>query len=771
MLTRPQDHSVMMLPERTGLIAEAAGDLARIGAMLRRQAKLIAFCILVALAVVVTHLMTAVPKYTATTTILIDSRKSGLASQGADGTLMFETGAIDSQVQILLSEKVAYAVVDRLKLHQNREFMLGEGSLFGTLFAKAVANLNPSRWFSDTPDVDLGEMIDVAARNPLYPDQPLRQYAVDLLEKNLVASRIGRTYVLNVSFTSANPDLAAQIANEFANQYLTDQLESRFDATRRASVWLEDRLEELRKRSSDSASAVQQFKAANNLIAASGRFINEQQLSELNTQIGLARSETARMKARYERLQEIVQDKEPIASVNESLGSPIINELRSRYLRTSKTESEITTKLGPSHIQAVNLRNEMREYERLIIEELGRLAESYRSEYQIALEREKSTEAALKAAMGTNVADSALMVKLAELEREAQTHQNLYQTYLGRFQDAMQQQSFPVTEARVITPAVRPNQKSSPKPLLMIPAALLFGGIVGTGLGLWRELGDRAFRSSEQIREMLGLDLLGTLPQLPRRWRTAPEVRSSNQNGFATNDQNLRYTLDSPLSPFSEALRSVKVAADLSLDRRSPIVIGVISLFPGEGKTTVAKNLATLIATQGTRTLLVDGDLRNPELTRKLTPQAAGGLLDCLVGKARPKDVIVTEDKSGLDFLPGATHRRIAHTSELIGGAAMSHFLDQVGPDYDYVIIDLPPIGVLVDARAASPLVDRFVYVVEWGKTPMIPASTTLAKENKIAEKCLGVILNKVVMKKLKNYDSYSSYMYLRKDSHKYYET
>lgn len=762
MLTRSND-VVVDLPESIRDEPRQEGlDLTKLLAMARRQAGMVVGCVFLFLALGVTYLVTASPKYTAGTTILIDSRKASMTAQSAfEGALLFETGAVDSQVQVILSEKIAYGVVDKLRLHQSREFMLASGGPIGTALATGISWLNPARYFSDRPEVDIEELIEAATSNPLFPDQALRQFAVEILQKNVNAIRIGRSYVLNVAYTSTSPQLSAQIANEFATQYLTDQLESRFDATRRASVWLEDRLEELRRRSLEASSAVQQFKAKNNLVSASGRLVSEQQLSELNTQVGLARTETARMQARFERLQQIVRDKQPLASVTESIGSPVINELRVRFLQASKTEAEISTKLGPNHIQAANLRAEMREYERLILDELTRLAENTRSEYQIALDRQKATEAALEAALTTNVADSALLVKLAELERDALTHQNLYQTYLGRFQEAMQQQSFPVTEARVITPAVAPMRPSGPRALLVLPAALILGGMIGTGIGLLREYRDRVFRNAEQVRDMLGLNVLGMLPALPRMRRPkAKDTRTEVPGVFTTADPYLRYALDNPLTPFAEALRSVKVAADLDLKRRKPMVLGITSVFPGEGKTTTAKNMASLFALHGARTLLIDADLRNPDLTRNIAPQAKSGLPECLAGSTRVQDLLIREGDSGLAFLAGATHRRIAHTSELLGSLAFESLLAKIGSDFDYIILDLPPVGSVVDARAVSPYVDRFVFVLEWGRTPMEIASTTLAENGSVADKCIGVVMTKVVMKKLRRYDYSASYVY-----------
>ncbi|MEJ1157532.1 polysaccharide biosynthesis tyrosine autokinase [Prosthecomicrobium sp. N25] len=773
MLTRtPSDGVIQFSNVSQHVAAASAPDIRQLVAMFVRQARIIIACGILFLGLGIAYATTAVPLYTASTTILIDSRKAGMAAQNAvEGALIFESGAIESQVQVLLSDKIVYAVVDKLKLYQNRELMLGETSPFKLFLDKVVRKVNVNALLgTEEPEADLGQMIRASIKDPNYPTGVLRMIAAAYVSKNVSAQRLGRTYVLYVSYTSTSPDLAAQIANEFAQQYLVDQLDSRFDATRRASVWLEDRIEELRAKWLEAANTVQQFKAKNNLVAASGRLINEQQLSEVNTQLIAARSETSRLQARYERLQQILDDKQPFASVTESLGSPVINELRVKYLQVSKQESEISSRLGANHLQASNMRKEMREYERLILDELGRLLENARSEYQIAADREKSLEASLKTAVSGNVADSAQMVRLGELERDAQTYQNLYQTYLARFQDAMQQQSFPVTEARIITPAAAPSLRSWPKTNLIVLASLMVGLGFGTGIGLLRELRDQGFRNGDQVRDILGLSFLGNLPLVPKTKAARPDARKPGATGVSSVNPIMNYTLDAPLTAFAETLRSVKVASDLSIARRSPVVIGVVSMFPGEGKTTVAKNMASLFATQGARTLLIDADLRNPDLTRNIAPQAHLGILDVLAGAVPLEQALIVEERSGLSFLPGATHRRVAHTSELLASPKMRAVLEHASAVYDYVILDLPPIGAVVDARAISPTIDRFLLVIEWGKTPKESTASTLALETGIAEKCLGVVLSKVAMKKLKRYDSFAGYMQDKKNAHNYYE-
>jgi succinoglycan biosynthesis transport protein ExoP len=232
----------------------------------------------------------------------------------------------------------------------------------------------------------------------------------------------------------------------------------------------------------------------------------------------------------------------------------------------------------------------------------------------------------------------------------------------------------------------------------------------------------------------------------------------------------MRYVIEDPFSAFAEVLRSAKVAADHALLDRAPKVIGMISLLPKEGKTTVAKNFATQIALQGARTLLIDADTRNPALTREIgldrraVPQGDTSMLPPL------GELLQHEPISGLDILPcifAKNDPRIANgfTKEIYQCLLASS--DQT---YEYVVLDLPPIGPVVNARGMAPVIDTFVFVVAWGSTSRGAVRSALARERAIRDKLLGVIMNKVNMKKFQIYQHFDSDSYYYKRYDKYYK-
>ncbi|MGO4869891.1 MAG: GNVR domain-containing protein [Roseiarcus sp.] len=694
----------------------------------------------------------AVPQYTATSDILIDSQKDQNALSASIAELTFDSGAIDSQVEVMKSEKIALSVISTMNLAHDPEFIGARGSLVEQALGSLRMAFDFSGWFA-TREKGNGE-----------EEAHLERAAIARLRANLEVHRVARTYVLAVDYTSPDRGKAAAIANAFAEAYLTDQLDAKFEATRRAAGWLQTRLAELKQKSLDSDLAIQKFKAEKGIVVTGGDkpgLISDQQLSEVNEQMVLARADTAKAEARYEQIEDLLKSGRVGATVPDSLANPVITDLREKFLNASKLEEQLESKLGGGHLQVINLRKEMEEYQRLINEELQRIAESYRSEAEVAREKEQSLSMAMAGLVGASAQTNQTLVQLRELERESETYRNLYETFMQRYQEALQQQSFPVSEARVITAATPPESASRPKRGLILALSLAFGVAVGSGLGALREFRDRVFRVAANVRDELGLEFLGTLEDV----EATPIAESANEESpdprqvHPTNSLQ-RYSIDHPLSSFCETLRSAKVALDLSLGDCRPKVVGVVSVLPKEGKSTVAKNFASLLAHLGARALLIDADLRNPDLTAGIAQHAEAGILEAIRGDRPVRDLLLWEPDSGLFVLPAVIKKRVHHSSEILASPGMRAVLAQAGEAFDYIVVDLPPLGLVVDVRAAATLFDAFLLVVEWGRTPRVMVQSTLTADSALFQKCVGVLYNKVNMKKASLYDYYGSKEY-----------
>lgn len=727
-------------------------DFDRILAAVRRQWRLVALAAVLGGLLAAAYIATAVPLYTAYSSVLIDKSSNRIVNELAlseqQASSLTDEIAIASQAEVMKSEQLASKVAQTLGLIDNEEFLTPTRSVLGTAKSLVFSLFDVASWFGSEEE------------ESETPEARLRK-AVDILTDNLSVTRVGGTTVMALSYTSPSPEMAAKVAQTYAETYITDQLDSKFEATRRAGGWLQGRIEELRQRSLASDQTVQKFRADNGLMTTDGRLISDQQLADLNTQLSEARSEVAVARARYESTRTLVESGDVNSVVADSFTNTVISTLRTRYLEASKRESEISRQLGENHLQAVRLRGEMGEYAGLMFGELRRLADSYQNDLRVAEAREAAADTAVKSAIGVSTDANRLQVQLRELEREADTYRNLYQTFLQRYQQAIQQQSFPITEARVISAAYAPDKPSKPRKALVVALGMFLGGAVGAGFGTLREYRDRFFRTGDEVREELGLELMGLVPSVrpvasPRR--TPEEVLAAKTQRVLAPANNLgRYVNENPFSSFAEALRSAKIAVDISVERSGAKVIGVVSVLPGEGKSTIAANLGSLLAGQGHRTLLVDADLRKPGLTRALADDPEQGLQDLILDRKQLAEVAMSDPETGMVMLPVSKSQRIVHTSEFLGSAAMSTMLSNASKDFDYVVVDLPPMAPIVDVRAITQMIDAFIVVVEWGGTSRRMVRATLRDHPLVMEKCVGVILNKVDNDKMKLYRAFGS--------------
>ena len=718
-----------------------------ISAVRRHIGTFTAFC-LAGVAVGSLYVMKTTPLYTASAQIIVDNRQVRAVrdiSTLSDDSPMDRADVVESQVEVLRSENVGLAVVKDLNLSEDPAFVDSPKSWIGEIWTSVIVKL-------------------VATSGPTHPsndaDPGLKRQltALKTLSNNLRISRVGATFVVEVDYTSPDPVRAAEIANAYTNAYMLGQLNVGIEATRRARSWLQQRTEELRQLSVDADLAAQKYRADHNLLATKGALISEQQLNEVTSQLVTQRSVTAEAQARYLRIKNIIDTRQTDAAVTESLANPVINELRTKYLDASQRMMDLERKVGPAHITVVELKNTVEVFKTQLFQELGRIAETYRSDYEVAAGREKALADFLARQQTIAVTANDAQAQLRQLEQKAESFKTLYQSYMQRYQEAAQQETFPMTEGHVISLAIPPLAPSHPRTPLVLAISLALGSLAGAGAAMLRELMDDVFRTVEQVHDELGVDVLGMLPIVSEPQRVQDTIAPI-----------YRYTIDHPFSEFAEALRAAKVAADRALPDRSPKIVGLVSFLPNEGKSTVAKNFASLLALQGAKTLLIDADTRKSGLTRAIGCERRQGSPSEL---SMPPliELLKDEPDSGLKILPCIYAADDPRVADGLSPATLRASLASSDLSFEYIVIDLPPIGPTVNARAMESEIDAFIFVIEWGKTCRGAVSAALAREHSIRDKLLGIILNKVDMKKVKIYEHFRSDGYYRQHFENYYK-
>jgi polysaccharide biosynthesis transport protein len=722
--------------------------------ILRRQFLVIVLLTLLATSAGVIYVFTAPVTYTAEATIAIDPRRVQLF-QGATfaESQVDSPSAFETQLELVKSAAVALSVVRDLRLTEAPDFVGEPGSQSEPGGVPGFV----SHFFSlHKPSDALSEI-------------KATRVAVRVLSRNLIVYRVGTSHFLSIRYRSLNPDRAAQIANAIAEAYIAEQLRSKYQSTKNATGWLQGQIEELNQKRALADRAVLDFKQKNNMIAADGKLINEQQVGELNSKLTDAHQKTFEIKANLDRIADVIRDgmleAKSSATVTDTLNNPIITQLRTRYLEFANREAEWSQKYGANHLAVVNLRNRVRDLRGSILEELKRLRESYVSEYEIAKQRERDLEKSLSGAVAQSQKANQAQVGLRELESSAQTLRTTHDVFLQRHAESLQQQAFPVSEARIFSLASPPSDPSNRKAALILVIAAAGGLALGVAVGMFWEVMNRSLYTREQVESELQTACISIVPLAG-----GEDLARSNAKPMLPADQGLgdRFDsrrviprnpnlfwagLDSPLSRFAEAMRSIKLAVDLNSSAvSSNKVIGFISSLPNEGKSTIASNVALLIAQAGARVILVDCDLRNPSLSRSLAPNADHGILDVIAGRLPLEEVIWTDRFTNLAFLPAAIKTRVMHSTDFLAADATKELFDVLRSRYDYVLVDLSPLMPVVDARATSVFVDCYICVVEWGRTKIDSVKYAFRDAQNISENVLGVVLNKADMDRLSSY-------------------
>jgi polysaccharide biosynthesis transport protein len=719
--------------------------------LLRRQYVLILFVMALGVAASVIYLGTTPPTYTGQVKVLFGSNTKPQFSQQQSilPDSPFDRAQLESQLEILRSKAILVSVINQLKLAEDPDFKVSEPLLVRLI----------------------GRVKALFRSTAVEPDKDNNQDALfAAFQDRLSVASIGFSNVIEIKYNASNPKRAAEIANALANTYIVDQLNARFEANRTATTWLQERLKDLGQQALTAERAVNAFRSQNNIVAADGKLMDEQLVTELNSRLIAARAQTADALTRLNKFEAIIRaaDTEAIsgsanreASVSDALSSPIINNLRQQYLEYARRETELAARVGRDHLAVVNLRARMRDLRASILDEVRRLAESSKNDYDSSKQRLEDVEKQLAQAVTQFRSANSAESTLRELETNAKGYRSLYESFLQRYMGAVQQETFPSTEARVISPASPPQEKSKPKTSLVLALGLFGGLALGVGLGLLRDVMDRVFRTADQVEALLHMPCLSLVPLMkeaePRHSpRELQQAGKPDGQRMIVRDSGVFWAAtEMPLSRFAESIRSIKLAIDLNVTAPSNKVVGITSSLPNEGKSTIAAALASLIAHAGARVIVVDCDLRNPSLSRTLAPAASAGIVEVIAGGCSLEDAIWTDSTTNLVFLPMVKRKALVHTSEILSLPATKQLFDNLRASYDYIVVDLPPLAPVVDVRATSKFIDCFVLAVEWGRTKTDVVQHALHTAPNLHSGFIGAVLSKTDMQAIKRYDHY----------------
>lgn len=739
----------MTRPSETALSAPDT-DLMDLGSLIRvlhrRMWTLLSAGILVFLAVVLVTLQLT-PRYTATAQVAIEVRQSQIVDfEAVMSGLPPDSAAVDTEVEILRSRQLAGAVVDRLNLTDFPEFnaRLRDPGLLdqikNTLRGLVSALVPPAPAVGD----DTGDAE--------------REAVVAALLDATSVRRAGLTYVINIVATSETPTLARDIANAYADQYIVSQLEAKYQATERANAWLNERVETLREQVRAREAAVAQFRNEAGLLDAEGATLTEQQITDVSAQLVLQRAALAEADARLRNLRQQLDRGASADSISEVLRSDVIRDLRSQQAEISRRRGELSSRYGPRHPQILTVERELADVASQIDLEIQRIVNNLDNDVDVARERVRSLETSLATLRDELAENYSALVRLRELEREAEASRTLFESILARFQQTSEQQSLTESDARVVSMAAVPREPSSPKVLLNLALGVVFGGLVGVGLIVLLEVFDTGVHSGGDIEERLGQAHIASVPRI-----SGGLIAGLSRKPVSP----ARYIAEKPLSNFAESFRNVRSAIRLN-GMDAPIkTVAVTSAVPGEGKTTVTACLGQVAALADSRVLVIDCDLRRRLLTLEVAPDATVGLLQVLSGDASLQEAVQPVAETGLDVLPLSASQFTP--KDVFGSEAFANLLNAVRSHYDLVLLDTAPILAVADTSAIVCQVDATICAVRWRKTPVSLTRMALAALEVAQARVLGVVLNNVDLKGQARYGYGGGYYGYYRAYQKYY--
>ncbi|MCX7085225.1 MAG: polysaccharide biosynthesis tyrosine autokinase [Methylococcales bacterium] len=681
------------------------------------------------------------PRFTATTQLLIgiNSAKVVDIQEVMTGNLNGDSAVI-GEMEVIKSRELARKIIDHLHLDQYEEFnpKLKKPGL--------LAELSPKNWLPDTWKEAMG-MVEVTTGNESEIEEARLTNLTNTFLSKITVSQIKRSQVINISVESEDPKLAAKIANEVADKYIVGQLQAKFDATKKATDWLNDQLGDLKQKLESSERSVENYRKSHDLVEVSkGTGLSQQQLSEINSQLIIARAQRAEAEAKYQQVESILRSGHDIDSVAEVLNSSLIATLRSQESEVQRKYSEMLVEYGARHPRMIQMQAELTDIKNKIDSEVKKIASGLRHSLDVAHAREDSLSTSLKQMENKTSGNNQAEVDLHALEREATANKALFETFLGRFKETASTQGIEQADARVISFAEVPLMASFPKKNLMITVSVIGALFFGVFLIYVLEMLHPGVRSPEQVQELFNMATLGIVPSVTGI-KVAPH----------------QYLLDKPQSSLAEAINTLRISLSLLNPDTDVKTVLVTSSVPGEGKSTLCSLLARHSAGAGKKVVLVDCDLRRPTIGKIFgIDKTTLGLTDLLMNHdLNMDDLLVNDPVTNMKILTRG-HSAFINPSDLFASQRMKGILNKLHNEFDLVILDSAPIMAVPDTRILAGMADKTLFVLNWNTTPKKVVGSALHILNRDEHSNVaGIVLQKV------NLDQYGRYGY--GDSGHYY--
>lgn len=672
--------------------------------------------------------------YESSATLLIESDQPNITSiEQIYGIEAQSREYFNTQFELLRGRALAERVIRQLNLLENPEFIPDEA---GFSLRGFISGLMPS-----------------GNRNPRVQADP-QQIRLNQVQRafneRLTITPVRNTDLVNVTFESTDPELAARVANTLANAYIESFLEQRLASTQQATGWMSDRLSNLKDTLDASEARLQAFLEDENVVDIEGMAaaLNVQELDELTTQNNQARRARAEAETLYRQIQEIREgaSNQELLAIPAVLNHPLLARVQDNLSEVEQQIAELSQRYGRNHPRMIALNAQLAEVNTNLERQVQQVLRSIENDYRVAEDNARVTQQRLDTAIASYQNVNSKSFDLAALQREVETNRELYNTFFTRLREADETEDFQATPAIITDPAVAAIEPSKPRRSLITLIALAAGLMLGTMLAFLRDMLDNTVHSPADIEERLHASTLGIIPFVK-------EARS-----LQTKDGKRAFLgfIEDSHSSFAESFRTIRTGMMLSSINEPYKLITITSSVPNEGKTTVSINLASVMG-QMKKTLLIDADMRRPSLAKSLdVPNHAPGLSNLIAGTATLEECIHEHEGGHFAFMSGG--QIVPNPLELISSPRFTQLLKELSEQYEQIILDTPPTQAVSDALIIGSMADAVVYVAKADSTPINVIKTGLNRLQYANANVIGITLNQVDTEKQSSYYHYGGY-------------
>lgn len=737
-------------------------DFGKLRQAARRQRRvlllwIVGFCLLG-----IAYLATTPPSYRASSTVLLAGQSTGPVEDAETSTNLTDAW-IETAQQVFRSHDLAVRVDDILSLHDNPAYLNAPSSLTSRIIGTITGAIRGAlELLSPKPDTEAGaEPAEDAAA------QAVKGRIARGLQADLIVGRIGRSNALEIGIELHDPVLAARIVNAYTDAYTSDRLSKSFEATTRTTEFLQQRLSELEADARKAAMDAEAFRAKAGLVATGEGLITEESLSRLHAELSLAQADAARSRAlvaSYDKA--LARGAAALTTLDQGRqslpGDARLAEMGQALSALAARRATVERNYGPDHPRLEVLDAQIDESSQRLFAEMKRQAEVARGEHQVAEARVASLREAIVPLVDDNSEALRAQIEYRLLGQRTDTLMRLYETFLSQFQETEQLRLYSGSQIRILTPAEVPRSAASPSAKRVLAIAIVFGLMAGLVHAAIREGRERYVRTAAEVTDGLKLRFLGYLPKLSLtdRIREHDDIAPTSDPVPATGAGSagrrvIQYPLahlTGPRTRYSETLRTIRNVSQASIESRSGTMIGITSILPSESKTILAADFAGILSVSSSSVLLVDGDPRSRRLSRLLGLEAGRDLADVIADNADWRDCRAAIAGTNIDVIGWSEGTALSHPTDVLSSRGMGEFLIAASREYSHVVVDLSPLGPVVDAREVVPYVDQVILMAPWGKTPYELVNRTLQQEPELSSRLIGMVLGDVDMEELKRY-------------------